>query len=196
MYATCRRGDAAPLLVAIAISSAMIFAFVARTRADEPESRKEAAKASALEGDDREAKTTETASRSASIQPNRPAKLEGPSLLPSLPGREDTYRTVQTVALFGLISLAPIALLDGDGLRADQHRADLAATGPGQPTSTGQSDPDGARALADGAGRCARMPSAFTTMRCGHMPPASFRPSKRGRPAASRSRRSWSTRSS
>ena len=51
---------------------------------------------------------------------------------------------------------------DGDGLRADQHRADLAATGAGQPASAGQSDPDGARALADGAGHApacrARLP--------------------------------------
>jgi flagellar biosynthetic protein FliP len=97
--------------VALLISSAMMLTVIARTRGDEPETRKEAAKASVFEGDDHEAKSTTTASRSASIQPNRPAKLEGPSLLPSLPGREDTYRTVQNIALFGLLSLAPIALL-------------------------------------------------------------------------------------
>lgn len=97
--------------VVLAVSSAMMFPVVARTRADEPKSGKEAATAaSAVEGDDRAANTS-TASRAASIQPNRPAELEGLSLLPSLPRREDTYRTVQTVALFGLISLAPIALL-------------------------------------------------------------------------------------
>ena len=45
------------------------------------------------------------------IQPNRPAELEGSSAAPLFGRREDTFRTVQTVALFGLISLAPIALL-------------------------------------------------------------------------------------
>jgi flagellar biosynthesis protein FliP len=98
-------------VVALAISSAMIFAFVARIRADEPEPRTAASKASVLAEGERDAKSTKSAARSASIQPNGQAKLEGPSLLPSLPGREDAYRTVQQIALFGLLSLAPIALL-------------------------------------------------------------------------------------
>jgi flagellar biosynthetic protein FliP len=54
---------------------------------------------------------TDTQSRSESIQPNRPAELEGSFTLPQFGRREDTVHTVQTVALFGLISLAPIALL-------------------------------------------------------------------------------------
>jgi flagellar biosynthetic protein FliP len=48
---------------------------------------------------------------SDAIRPNRPTELEGSSPAPWLGRREDTFRTVQTVALFGLISLAPIALL-------------------------------------------------------------------------------------
>jgi flagellar biosynthesis protein FliP len=62
--------------------------------------------------DGSEAEATDVQSGgSATIQPNRPAELEGSSPAPWLGRREDTFRTVQTVALFGLISLAPIALL-------------------------------------------------------------------------------------
>jgi flagellar biosynthetic protein FliP len=105
------RGMHAAILT-VAVLSAMMFGVRERATADEPESRKEATQASAAPRDGGEAKTTGAASRSASIQPNRPATLEDPSsLLPSLPRREDTYRTVQNVALFGLITLAPIALL-------------------------------------------------------------------------------------
>jgi flagellar biosynthetic protein FliP len=95
-------------IVAIAVLSAIVFAAAPRTWADEPESRPEAAKVSAAQGDVREAKATGSESRSAAIQPNRPAQLE--ERLP-LPRHEETYRTLQNVALFGLISLAPIALL-------------------------------------------------------------------------------------
>jgi flagellar biosynthetic protein FliP len=97
--------------VAVMISSVMMFGVADRAAALELQSPREAAKASALKGEGSEAASAGAAPRSASIQPNRPARLEGSSLLPSLPGREDTYRSVQTVALFGLISLAPIALL-------------------------------------------------------------------------------------
>ena len=48
---------------------------------------------------------------SAAIEPNRPAEVEGTDAAPWFGRREDTFRTVQTVALFGLISLVPIALL-------------------------------------------------------------------------------------
>src|SRR5262245_43967002 len=97
--------------VAILISSVITFGIAERAAADEPQSARETGKASAHTGKEREATTADTARRSASIQPNRPAKLEEKSLLHSLPSREDAYRSVQTVALFGLISLAPIAIL-------------------------------------------------------------------------------------
>jgi flagellar biosynthetic protein FliP len=96
----------------LAVSSALLFAVIASARADEPRSGKEAANAaSSFEADDREPTTTKSATRSPSIQPNRPAELDGLSLIPPLPRREDTYRTVQNVALFGFFTLAPIALL-------------------------------------------------------------------------------------
>jgi flagellar biosynthetic protein FliP len=62
-------------------------------------------------GDERAVKAAEAPSGSASIEPNRPSELEASAPGPLLGRREDTMRTVQTVALFGLISLAPIALL-------------------------------------------------------------------------------------
>ena len=93
--------------LALVMVSAMTFAIAPLFVADEPEFRNEAAKAIAAAGGSRERDTRSTSSRPASIQPNRPAELEGASLLPSLPRREDTYRTVQTVALFGLISRRP-----------------------------------------------------------------------------------------
>ncbi len=70
-------------------------------------------KAVSAAGDDRAVKTADAASDAAAIEPNRPAALEASSPSPeSLLGRrEDTMHTVQTVALFGLISLAPIAVL-------------------------------------------------------------------------------------
>ena len=43
------------------------------------------------------------------IKVNRPADLETPGVLP--PIERDTWRTLQNVALFGLISLVPIGLL-------------------------------------------------------------------------------------
>ena len=64
----------------------------------------------------------------------------------------DVVQTMQNVALFGLISLAPVALLDGDVIRADQYRPDLAAAGPGQSSGARQSSPDRAGVLADGPG--------------------------------------------
>jgi len=48
-------------------------------------------------------------SASPLIRLNRPADLEAPGALPPL--ERDTWRTIQNVALFGLISLAPIGLL-------------------------------------------------------------------------------------
>jgi flagellar biosynthesis protein FliP len=58
------------------------------------------------------ANATDTrSSGAASIQPNRPTALEGSSPTSLLGRREDTFRTMQNVALFGLITLAPIALL-------------------------------------------------------------------------------------
>ena len=87
--------------------------------------------------DDRAANHSDLPSGSSSIQPNRPAELEAPSPIPLLGRREDTFRTVQTVALFGLISLLPISL-DGDGFRADQHCSDAAAAGSGQPAGARQ----------------------------------------------------------
>ena len=64
-------------------------------------------------GDNRAAKAADASSGLTAIEPNRPAALEARSPSPeSLLGRrEDTMHTVQTVALFGLISLAPIAIL-------------------------------------------------------------------------------------
>ena len=66
-------------------------------------------------GDERAAKVADASSDATAIEPNRPAALEASSPSPSpeslLGRREDTMRTVQTVALFGLISLAPIAIL-------------------------------------------------------------------------------------
>ncbi len=73
--------------------------------------RQEAA-AGGANHDERAANAGEKKRGGESIQPNRPAELEGSSSEAPLFGRrEDTFRTVQTVALFGLISLAPIALL-------------------------------------------------------------------------------------
>jgi flagellar biosynthesis protein FliP len=76
-----------------------------------PEGRRADSKAGAAAGDDRAGQTPEEPGRPVSIEPNRPAEVEGPSSVPLLGRREDTMRTVQTVALFGLISLAPIAVL-------------------------------------------------------------------------------------
>jgi flagellar biosynthesis protein FliP len=94
--------------VALLAASAMLLAAGTRARADEPERKREAAKVSATDRDGRDAKTAESPAGGASIGLNRPTELEGRL---TLPRREDTMRTVQTVALFGLISLAPIALL-------------------------------------------------------------------------------------
>jgi flagellar biosynthetic protein FliP len=62
-------------------------------------------------GDERAVKTAEAPSGPTAIESNRPAELDESSPASLLGRREDTFRTVQTVALFGLISLAPIALL-------------------------------------------------------------------------------------
>jgi flagellar biosynthetic protein FliP len=97
---------------AILASWGMLLASGAHARAGEQEPKKQAAKTSTSAiADGEDATTNRSADRSASIEPNRPSELDGPLNLPALPRREDTYRTVQTVALFGLISLAPIALL-------------------------------------------------------------------------------------
>ena len=93
-------------------------------------------------------------SGAASVEINKPAELETPARLPiNLPDKMG--QTMQNVVLFGLISLAPVALLDGDGIRADQHRSDLAAAGPGQSAGARQPSPDRAGALADGTGDAA-----------------------------------------
>ena len=190
-----RRGRCGRLPLALLAACAMLLAAAGASpgrRARRPD--KEAAQGQCRATRRGGCATTASLTRgSASIQPNRPAELEGPRCCPRLAART-RMRTVQTVALFGLISLAPIALLDGDGLRADQHRADPAAPGPGQPAGTGQPGLDRARALADGPGHAAAR-RARLQMPCALMPPTRFQPPKPGRPAASRSRHSWSSRS-
>ncbi len=97
---------------AIVAFSAMLPAIAARARADEPGQGRETAKTTAAATESREPKS---GGGSVSIQPNRPSEPEGPASkgwgLPAMPRSEDAIRTVQNVALFGLISLAPIAIL-------------------------------------------------------------------------------------
>jgi flagellar biosynthetic protein FliP len=87
----------------------------AQSGSQEPERQSANSKAGAVTAtgvrNDRGAKTVDRSSEAAAIEPNRPAALEAPSPESLLGRREDTMRTVQTVALFGLISLAPIAIL-------------------------------------------------------------------------------------
>jgi flagellar biosynthetic protein FliP len=85
----------------------------AQSGSQAPEARgaESKARSSSAARDDRAGNTGDARGDDAAVQPNRPAGLEASSPLHLLGRREDTIRNVQTVALFGLISLAPIALL-------------------------------------------------------------------------------------
>jgi flagellar biosynthesis protein FliP len=103
------------LAVAFALLAACAMPMVGRaqTGSQRPDGREAESKAGASSAarDDRVGNTGGSRADDAAVQPNRPAGLEESSPLPLLGRREDTFRTVQTVALFGLISLLPIALL-------------------------------------------------------------------------------------
>jgi flagellar biosynthetic protein FliP len=102
------------MTAALLTSAAMLVVARAGTGAEEPPSNEVKVKASAKAGDGRAAAKSDQNPSSASIGVNRPADAEAPiAPLVSMPsfGHPDTVRTVQTVVLFGLISLAPIGLL-------------------------------------------------------------------------------------
>jgi flagellar biosynthetic protein FliP len=93
------------MLSVLVVAIAMLAGAGASARADEPAPKKAAAQVSAAGHEGQGAKAVGSLASAPSIEPNRPAELVG--TLDS-PRRADT---LQTVALFGLISLAPIALL-------------------------------------------------------------------------------------
>jgi flagellar biosynthesis protein FliP len=109
----CRGRTRSRLILAAALlaSSSILVFSGAGTRADEPASRGASTTATAKAGGG-QAPPPSPNPASESIRANRPADLEAPAAL-SVPGlnRADAMRTVQTVALFGLISVAPIGLL-------------------------------------------------------------------------------------
>ena len=104
------------------------------------------------------ARAAPTGRRSGGRPASRPTSRPGSepdderAAVPRLLDRIAAARSLQTVALFGLISLAPVALAHAHGLRPDQHRPDPAPPGPGQPPGARQPGHHGAVAAADGPG--------------------------------------------
>jgi flagellar biosynthetic protein FliP len=100
------------LAVALLAAPSVLVCSGAGPGADEPESHGASTSktASAKVGDGHP--SPPPSSMSESIRVNRPADLEAASVVPApLLNHADAVRTAQTVALFGLVSLAPIGLL-------------------------------------------------------------------------------------
>jgi len=103
---------ALPLTVALVAAAAILVDPRLGFAADEPAPRGATASKGAELG--RDVSAPKPGSDHESIGINRPAELEGPGagLIAVAPGdRRELTRTLQTVALFGLISLAPVGLL-------------------------------------------------------------------------------------
>jgi len=109
-----RRSRSRPVLVRAAVLLAASVVFLspsAGAGADEPPSHEASAAASAKAGDG-QSRPPNPNSGLEFIRINRPADLEKAAGVPMPPFNHDNaMRTVETVALFGLISLAPIGLL-------------------------------------------------------------------------------------
>jgi flagellar biosynthetic protein FliP len=106
-----RHGPPAVALLALA---AVLAAPCAGARADEPATHGATARASGKADQRRATAKADQHSSSAPVGVNRPADAgsRAARLFPAPPLEyRDTVRTVQTVALFGLISLAPVGLL-------------------------------------------------------------------------------------
>ena len=130
------------------------------------------------------------------VRINRPADLEPAAAMP-VPAldRRDAMRTVQTVALFGLISLAPIGLLMVTAFVRINIVLILLRQALGSPQVPGNQV---LTALALLLTALVMRPLAEEVYHKAILPYAAgtdFRPRRRGRPAPGRSRRSWSTRS-